>query len=326
VPSPLHVSGNNLVNALGQRVLLHGVNRVGTDYACVQGWGFIEGPSDLTAVLAIKNWTGVNSVRVLMNEDCWLGINGSPAAYSGAAYQQFIKDWVSLLNSNGLYVIVEIQWSAPGTQLATGSQPMPDMDHSPAFWTQVATAFKGNNSIIFEPFNEPYPDNNQDTLAAWICWRDGGTCPGVGYQAAGMQTLVNTIRATGATNVIGLGGVQYSNTLTRWLTYKPNDPLNNLAADWHVYNFNWCMTVACYDAQVAPVAAVVPLIATEIGCDPYDGAWMTTLMNWLEAHGASYTVWAWSAWGNANSLLASWDGTPSSPYGLLVKNHLATLQ
>jgi endoglucanase len=222
-------------------------------------------------------------------------------------------------------VIVEIQWSAPGTQLATGQSPMLDMDHAPAFWTQVATAFKGNDAVIFEPHNEPYPDNNQDTVAAWTCWRDGGSCSGVGYQAAGMQTMVNTIRATGATNVIGLTGVQYGNAMSRWLTYKPNDPLNNLAADWHIYNFNPCMTTSCYDSTIAPVAAVVPLIATEIGCDPYDGPWMTTLMNWLDAHGASYLAWAWDNWGAANSLLVSYDGTPESPYGVLVKNHLAAL-
>jgi hypothetical protein len=324
-PSPIHVSGNKLVNAAGQTVTLHGVNRPGTDYACIQGWGFIDGPSDAASVAAIKSWKGVNVVRVLMNEDCWLGINGSPAAYSGGVYQQFIKNWVSLLNQNGLYVILEIQWSAPGGGLATGQQPMLDMDHAPTMWTQVATAFKGNNAVIFEPHNEPYPDNNQNTTAAWTCWRDGGSCSGVGFQAAGAQTMVNTIRATGATNVIGLTGVQYANAMTGWLAYKPNDPLNNLAADWHVYNFNRCMTVSCYDAEIAPVAAAVPVIATEIGCDPYDGPFMTSLMNWLDAHGVSYVAWAWDTWGAANSLLSGYDGTPQSPYGVLVKNHLAAL-
>ena len=34
-------------------------------------------------------------MRVLPNEDCWLGINGAPAAYSGATYQQAIATYVS---------------------------------------------------------------------------------------------------------------------------------------------------------------------------------------------------------------------------------------
>jgi endoglucanase len=237
-------------------------------------------------------------------------------------YQTFMKNQVNTFLQNGLYVILELHWTAAGSATARGQQPMLNMDHSVAMWSQVAAAFKGMDAVILEPHNEPYPDGNQDTVAAWTCWRDGGSCPGLGYQAAGMQTMVNTIRATGATNIIALGGVQYSNTLTRWLAYKPNDPRNNLAASWHVYNFNWCKTVACYDSQVAPVAAVVPLIATEIGTDPYDATWMTTLMNWLEARGASYLVWSWSTWGQANSLLTNFNGTPSSPYGVLVRNYL----
>ena len=78
--------------------------------------------------------------------------------------------------------------------------------------------------MLFDLFNEPYPDNNQDTTAAWTCWKNGGTCSGMSYQAAGMQTLVNTVRATGATNVIMLGGVQYSGTLSHWGAYAPTDP------------------------------------------------------------------------------------------------------
>src|SRR2546429_5816305 len=56
---------------------------------------------------------------------------------------------------------------------------------------------KGNDAVLLEPYNEPYPDSNSDTVAAWTCWRDGGTCRGQSFQAAGMQELVNAIRATG---------------------------------------------------------------------------------------------------------------------------------
>ena len=324
-PSPLHVSGNNLVNAAGQRVVLHGVHRPGTTYACIQGWGFMDGPVDAASIAAIKSWKGVNAVRLELNEDCWLAINGSPAAYSGAVYQTYMKNLVNSFIQAGLYVFLELHWNAAGGGLATGQQPMLDMDHAPLMWSQVAAAFKGNDAIIFEPHNEPYPDNQQDSVAAWTCWRDGGSCPGVGFQAAGMQTMVNTIRATGATNVIALGGVSYSNALSRWLAYKPNDPLNNLAAVWHVYNMNVCNTTTCYNNTVAPVAAAVPLIATEVGCTPFDGAWMTMTMNWLDAHGASYVAWAWDTWGADNSLITNYNGTAQSPYGVLVKNHFAAL-
>lgn len=322
--SPLHVSGAQLLNAAGQPVQLRGVNYSGTEYACIQGWGIFDGPNDAASVQAIVSWRA-NSVRVPLNEDCWLAINGAPAAYSGATYQQAIKSYVSLLNQNGLYAVLELHWSAPGTQKATGQQPMPDRDHSVTFWTQVATAFKGNNAVLLEPYNEPYPDGNNDTAAAWKCWRDGGTCSGMSFQAAGMQEIVNAIRATGATNVIVLGGVQYSNALSQWLTYKPSDPQNNLAAAWHVYNFNICNNTTCWGNTAGVVSVQVPIVATEIGDDSCNATFMNALMNWLDTRNLGYLAWTWDTWGTACgniSLISSFSGTPTT-YGQIYKSHLA---
>jgi hypothetical protein len=67
---------------------------------------------------------------------------------------------------------------------------------------------------------------------------------------AGFQTLVDTVRATGATNVIFIGGLAYSNDLTPWLTYKPTDPKNNIAAFAHIYNFNTCANTASTPARI----------------------------------------------------------------------------
>ena len=60
--------------------------------------------------------------------------------------------------------------------MALGQAPMPNRDHTPEFWRQVATAFKDNDRVLFDLFNEPYPDNNADTPEAWRCWREGGNC------------------------------------------------------------------------------------------------------------------------------------------------------
>jgi hypothetical protein len=266
-----------------------------------------------------------------LNEDCWLAINGAPAAYSGPAYQAAIADYVGLLTQQGLVPVLELHWSAPGAAKATGQQPMPDRDHSVEFWRQVAQAFKGNTAVAFDLYNEPYPDSNQDTAAAWACWRDGGTCRGVGFQAAGMQELVTAVRGTGATNLILLGGVQYANTLTQWLAYKPSDPVNNLAAAVHVYpTGNLCGSVACYDAQYAPVAAQVPLVAGEVG-ESVDGSVCgvtksNAFLDWLDAHQASYLAWVWQTWGTACgalSLITDFNGTPHAPNGTNYQARLA---
>ena len=64
--------------------VIHGVNLDGTESACkglpwndYQGKTF-DGPTDSGSVTALQSWH-INMVRVPINEDCWLGINGLPA-------------------------------------------------------------------------------------------------------------------------------------------------------------------------------------------------------------------------------------------------------
>ena len=321
-PAPaLRVQGNQLVDSLGRTVRLRGVNRSGTEYACAQGWGMFDGPSDSASVHAIASWKA-NVVRVPLNETCWLGINGVATAFTGDTYRKAIADFVARLNGAGLFVILELHWSAAGAAKALGQAPMPNRDHSVEFWRQVATAYKGNTRVIFDLFNEPYPDNNADTPEAWRCWRDGSTCAGMTYQAAGMQELVDAVRGSGATNVIMLGGVQYASGLSHWLANKPVDPLNNLAASWHIYNFSWCTTPACWDANAAPVAQQVPLVLGELGQDDHNSAFVNSLMDWMDAHQGSYLAWVWDVWGSALDLITSYDGTASA-YGQAFRGRFA---
>ncbi|MEP6730686.1 MAG: cellulase family glycosylhydrolase [bacterium] len=313
-PAPaIHVAGNRLVDGAGRTVRLRGVNRSGTEFMCAQGRGIFDGPSDSTSVRAIAQWH-VNVVRVPLNEACWLAINGVNASYAGATYQQAIVDYVATLNRYGIVAIVEPHWTAPGTTIPLAQQPMPNRDHTVDFWKQVATTFRTNNAVIFDLFNEPYPDNNADTPEAWRCWRDGGTCNGMNFQAAGMQELVTAVRSTGATNVIMIGGVEYSARLSKWLANKPVDPLNNLAASWHVYNFSWCNTRSCWDSDALPVSQQVPLILGELGQNDFGSAFNTSLMDWMDAIQGSYLAWTWDVWGTPLDLITKYDGTPT-PYG-----------
>ncbi|WP_426502438.1 cellulase family glycosylhydrolase [Dactylosporangium sp. McL0621] len=336
----LHVSGNKLVTAAGTPYRLLGVNRSSGEFACIQGNGMWDGPADQASIDAMKTWN-VHVVRVPLNEECWLGTADVPAAgTSGAAYQQAVKDYVNLLVGSGITPIVEMHWnygqySGAGAGCsdvkATCQKPMPDAQYAPTFWTQVATAFKGNNAVVFDLFNEPYPDaanNWTDATEAWTCLRDGGTCTGIGYQVAGMQSLVNAVRATGATNVIFTAGLTWTNDMTQWLQYKPTDPTGNLAASWHTYNFNACVTAACWDSQIAPVAAQVPLVATEIGQNTCAHDYIDQVMTWADAHGVGYLAWTWNPWGvcgsAGNVLITDWNGTPTATFGEGYKAHLLT--
>jgi len=203
----LHVSGNSILNQDNQKMKFMGVDRSGTEFMCIDGYGIFDGPSNLSSVQEIKKWN-VNIVRLPLNEDCWLAINGVKSQYSGKNYQAPIKQFVELLNSQGMAVILDLHWTAPGSNPANKQYPMPDTDHSIQFWKEVATAYAGNSAVLFDAFNEPYPDNNNwNSEEAWFCWKNGGSnCTGVPYSAAGMQSLVDAIRSSGAKNIITLGG------------------------------------------------------------------------------------------------------------------------
>ena len=300
-PRGLRVRGNAIEDAHGQTVLLRGVNRSGTEYQCTKaGAGIFDGPADEHSVRAMRSW-GINAVRVPLNESCWLALGGTPAVYSGENYKNAIKGYVELLQRNGIVPILDLHWAAPGDRVALELWPMPNVDHSLEFWRDVATTFIDNDGVIFEPYNEPFPDRNRDTGAAWLCWRDGceeQSWSGQAYEAAGMQVLVDTIRSTGAEHVILLGGVEYSNALSGWLEYAPSDPTGNLAVAWHVYNFNRCRDLACWEGVPAQLATHVPIIATEIGqADCAGESFLKPLMLFLDDADIGYLAWSWNALG-----------------------------
>jgi len=327
VPGPgvlaVHVSGNRLVDAAGSTLQLHGVNRSGTEYQCVHGLAIFDGPSDDASVAAIASWHGVNTVRVPLNEDCWLGINGYPnGGNSAAEYQAAIEAYVARLHAHHLYAILELHWSAPGTFGATGQEVMADADHSPTFWRQVAMAFKGDAATIFDLFNEPNGIN-------WTCWRDGcDVTSGHGtWRVSGMQSLVTAVRGTGAANVIMLGGLNFSNDITGLLPpYRPTDPANQATASFHVYNYNPCRTTACWDSDLLPVVAQMPIVAGEIGVDDGTAMLINAFMAWAEPKGISHLAWTWDSWGCGGAVLISvYSGTPCPSYGAGYRAHLATL-
>jgi hypothetical protein len=332
----LHVSGNRLVNAYGKRVVLHGVDRSGTEYECVQGRGIFDGPNTQASITAMQKWD-INAVRVPLNEACWNGQAYVERAYRGDAYRRAIEAYVRLLNANGMVAILDLHWSdglytGPFSGCASAEavcqKPMPDAAESIRFWSSVAATFAGNEAVIFDLFNEPYPDRALPTeTAAWKCWLHGGAAcsPGISYRVAGMQTLVTAVRATGANNVIMVGGLMYANNLSEWLRYEPVDPDHNLAASWHSYSFNICVIQSCWTNQISPVIAKVPVIAGEIGENDCADHYIDRLMAYLDSESTSYVAWAWNAdFPCADGLITNYRGAPSA-YGAGYRSHLLSL-
>jgi len=300
-PRGFSVVGNEIHDSAGKPVLLRGVNRSGSEYACSKGTGFFDGAADEESVRAMARWN-INAVRVPLNEACWLSLGGVSESTSGGEYKAAILSYVERLERYGLIPILDLHWAAPGDQLPEDLWPMPNADHTEEFWADVARTFLHDDGVIFEPYNEPFPDENRDSEAAWECWRDG--CENVQgwfttdtYQTVGMQALVDAIRATGSEHLILLGGTVYSNSLSRWLEYKPDDPLENLAAAWHIYNFNGCASESCWDDAPAALASELPIVVTELGQDDCQGDFVAPLIDWLQGHDIGYLAWSWNAFG-----------------------------
>lgn len=322
----LHVSGNQLLSAAGQRVVLHGVDRSGTEFMCAQGHGIFDGPDTTASVQVMKSY-GINAVRVPLNEACWNGDSYIKAGYAGTTYRQAVAAYVNRLNASGIIAILDLHWtngvytgpaSACVDATATCQKPMPDAAGAIPFWKSVAGTFKGNDAVVFDLFNEPYPEqaDHNNYSEGWNCWQHGGSaCVGINYPVAGMQSMVDAVRSTGANNVLMLGGLEWSNNLSGWLAHEPVDPDHNLAASWHSYNFNACSTTACWDSQIAPVIAKVPVIAGEIGENDCTGKYIDGLTKWLNAKSANYLAWTWNSDFNCSSgpgLITSYTGQPTA--------------
>ena len=109
--------------------------------------------------------------------------------------QSAIKTYVDTLLAGEMVVLMDLHWTAPGATEATKQLPMPDADHTPTFWTQVAQAYNYSQDVVFEIFNEPFPGKAPQgaATAEWECWYYGGAnCTadmGVDYTAAGMSQV-----------------------------------------------------------------------------------------------------------------------------------------
>jgi hypothetical protein len=179
----------------------------------------------------------------------------------------------------------------------------------------LASFFKSDPYVIFRLEQEPSLGYSSES--DWQCWSQGDvsygagsdntpptaptptgtpkTCAnagvGLGYQAVGMQSLVNVVRGTGAANIVALSGLAWANMLSCGPSTSPSscgmlasatppvkDPASaaQLVASVDVYpEGNPCgqqLNTSCYEATYKPVAQVIPLIAGEAGENPAPAA------------------------------------------------------
>ena len=341
----LRVAGNHLVDGRsGQTFVPRGVNWPSFEYACSDGYGYSNSASaqnvgpDAAGAALIASWH-INTVRLPLNQDCWLGEDGLPKFGKTSGYRAAVRRWVSALHEAGLAVVLDLHWSGPAGVVSDGQRAMPD-DRSDDFWSSVARTFKKDRSVIFDVFNEPYSryDTNGTLIfdLTWNCWRNGGcAAPRTGDRQAldggtfttiGLGALVDAIRATGAKQPIMLGGIDYASDLRAWLANRPED--KGVVASFHNYGGHACHNQTCWDEVIAPIAAEAPVVTGEFGETDCQTS-PESFMKWADQHGVGYLMWAWWVLPDSAcstlSVLADVRGTARAPNGTALKAHLASL-
>ncbi|MFN8159999.1 MAG: cellulase family glycosylhydrolase [Solirubrobacterales bacterium] len=324
------VEGNRLVDGSGRAVRLLGVNRSGAEYACVQGYGFFDGPTDRASIVAMKSWR-INAVRVPLNPQCWLGSATVKPALRGPRYRAAISGYVSRLERAGLWVILDMHLAGAGDNRANRILRMPDADHAPAFWRSVASHFRSDHHLLFDLYNEPHD-------VGWRCWLHGCRIPGYAdpqghvdsYRAAGMQDLVDAVRSAGATQPLMLGGLDWARSLRGWLAHRPRDPLHHLAASEHNYGGLAPCGRRCRSA-IAASARRVPVVVGELGETDCRHGYIDRFMPWADSHGISYLGWTWNATAPGSwtcrggpALIDTFGGVPTA-FGRGFRDHLRDL-
>jgi endoglucanase len=294
-----HVVGNQVLDKTGTAHYFHGVDR-STLEATLQGQNISAGDFRLMA-----GWHA-NTVRIALGQDLWL------FGDSAVAYRNNVLRAVEWAKQAGLDVILDLHWSDQGKPGggSPGQQKMADTN-SIEFWKSVADFYKDDGRVLFELYNEPHD-------ISWDVWLNGGDAGG--FTAVGMQQLYDTVRATGAMNIVIAGGLDWAFDLSGVASHRIQG--QNIMYATHPYDRNNWKPVSSFDARWGFLTATDPVIVSEFGSYDCSTDYTSQLIDYSDRVGAHWTAWAWIVGGCAYpSLITDWAGTPSAP-GQIVKDAL----
>jgi endoglucanase len=326
LPLQLHTEGNRILNSKGETVWLRGVNAASMEFTS-DGEGHILN----TVNTAIRDWH-VNIIRLPLAQDRWFGkareqTNGSDA------YRALVHQVVDACASQGCYIILDLHWSDCnewGTNI--GQHSMPDLN-SVAFWKDFAPVYANSPAVLFDLYNEPHD-------VTWDEWLKGGRIkdtpngrragPGKTYDAVGMQQMLDTVRATGAKNVVVAGGLDWAYDFSGILEGRQlSDPTGHgvIYAN-HCYD-NKKDSVDAWIAKMEKASAKLPVIVTEFGGmsgpsrQVHWDNWLLHVLQAIDDHQWSFTAWDLHPSAGPTLITRGWSYTPTPRFGVFVKQSLA---
>lgn len=293
----LHTEGPRTMNAKGEDVLLSGVNCASLE------WGYQSPELMKTITVAIDDWKS-NLIRLPIHPNGWFGFlpGQQNEDRDGQKYRAFVDEIVNLIAEKKKYVILDYHQSNCGILGQRDFGYMPDM-HSLLFWQDASLRYKDHPNVLFGLFNEP-------RNVEWDMWLNGGEittqCRIDGemrvstYQAAGMQTMIDAVRKTGAKNIVIVAGLDWGWRLDGMKpNYLPVDNTGNgIFLDSHVYpwkQLDWDTYVTC-------VADVYPILIGECGHSGEERkpenpqkeistVWVPKLLQWVNDRKYHITAW-----------------------------------
>jgi hypothetical protein len=252
-----HTQGNELMGPTGQLYVPDGFVLfclAEQTLACMQ-----QSPTDLQKIQASASYWHADAVRLQVAQEHLF--DQSPY---DAAYLNDIDQEVNLAHSLGMGVILSLQ------EEMYGGPPMPT-ETAVKFWTFMAAHFK-DTGVIFDLYNEPRLPAYQGDSWLWNIWQNGGQVDtnGVDDTFVGMQTLVNTVRATGAANVVLAEGVDSDHNLSELSSHYLTG--SNIAYGIDPDLKTNVDTPADWAAAYGDLASTVPIIMDEFHDYPTAGA------------------------------------------------------
>ncbi|CAN5772137.1 hypothetical protein BH09VER1_BH09VER1_46160 [soil metagenome] len=325
-PAEIHVEGNELRTKEGKVVWLQGIVIPSLEWS--QG-----GENALaSAKVALEEWKA-NILRLEVRDDFWFG-KGSGQKDGGASYRALVDEVVTLAANRGAYVMLDLH-----------RYRAPKLEHV-VFWKEVAAAYKNHPAVLFDLFNEPHD-------ISWEVWRNGGWVEEKveksnedaflseeekakrekSFSSPGMQALLETVRETGALNVVVVAGLNWSYDLTGVANgFALEDKVGRgVMYSWHVYNWH-----TGWEQNVLAAAAKYPILIGECGADakkmPFvpeneqedPATWVPDFLGFVQKHKLNWTGFAFHP-RCAPELIKDWKFTPT-PWGAAVKEALGGKQ
>jgi len=180
VPTQLHTSGSEILDANNNTVFLRGVNYGGFGDTSSGGFDNASGndgykvfrPDVVYATFNAMAKNRLNCIRIMLVMDWWMrnfqgcitfpssGGIGEYADTSYSPYRDSVTQTVSIANQTGLYVVVSV-WTSDYTtygrrlELPFPSNAFPTAASVTDFWLNISSALSAYPNVIFEFYNEP---------------------------------------------------------------------------------------------------------------------------------------------------------------------------